>query len=110
MITQRDIYSVNLNPVKGHEQAGIRPVVILQNNLFNKHLSTVVIIPLTTNMEAKGKTSTSYIEKEKSGLKEDSIALLFQIKTIDKKRHIKKLGKIDRDGIQKMKQQFQYLI
>lgn len=80
MIQQGDIYSVNLNPVKGHEQAGIRPVVILQNNLFNKHLSTVIIIPLTSNLKAKEKISTYFIEKKKSGLNQDSIALMFQVK------------------------------
>jgi mRNA interferase MazF len=53
-IEQGDIFLADLNPVKGHEQAGFRPVLIMQNNILNQHLSTVIIVPITANLKAKG--------------------------------------------------------
>lgn len=50
MICQGDIYFTDLNPIKGHEQAGFRPVLIMQNNILNKNLNTVIIAPITSNI------------------------------------------------------------
>lgn len=83
---QGAIYFADLNPVKGHEQAGFRPVLILQNDILNKNLSTVIIAPLTTNPKAKGYLTTYFLEKSVSKLSSDSVLLLYQIRTIDKMR------------------------
>ena len=83
-IKQGEIYFADLNPVKGHEQDGYRPVLILQNNLLNKHLNTVIIAPITTNLKAKGLLTTYFLPQKK--LKHDSVVLLYQIRTIDKAR------------------------
>jgi len=85
-IKQGEIYFADLNPIKGHEQGGSRPVLILQNNIFNRHLNTAIIAPLTTNLKAKGLLTTYFLPKKKSKLKFDSIILLHQLRTIDKTR------------------------
>lgn len=84
----------DLNPVKGHEQAGLRPVVIMQNNILNPRLNTVVTIPLTTNMKIKGLMTTYFLEAKTAGINKDSIALLHHIRTVDKSRLIKKIGHV----------------
>ena len=95
-INQGDIYLANLDPIKGHEQAGVRPVVILQNNVLNRNLNTVIVAPLTSNLSAKGRVTTCFLPKKKAGLKIDSVALFFQIRTLDKSRLIKEVGHISK--------------
>lgn len=85
-LKQGAIYFADLNPVKGHEQAGFRPVLVLQNDILNKNLSTVIIAPITTNLKAKGYLTTCFLAKSVSGLPQDSVILLYQIRTIDKMR------------------------
>lgn len=86
LIKQGSIFMADLNPVKGHEQAGYRPVIVLQNNILNKNLNTVVIAPITKNLQAKGYLTTYFLNKENSNLQFESLILLFQIRTIDKLR------------------------
>lgn len=85
-VKQGSIFLADLNPVKGHEQSGYRPVIVLQNNILNKNLNTVIIVPITKNLNAKGYLTTFFLDKKTSQLSHDSIALLFQIRTIDKIR------------------------
>ena len=108
-IKQGEIYLADLNPTKGHEQAGYRPVLVLQNNILNKHLTTAIIVPLTTNVKAKGKMTTYFIDAKVSGLSQSSIALLFQIRTLDKKRLTKRIGLVDEAIIKDIKQQLQFV-
>ena len=96
IVNQGDIHLVNLNPIKGHEQGGYRPVLIIQGDVANKYLNTVIVVPLTSNLEAKYKKGTYFISKEVSGLNFDSIALIFQIRTIDKRRLGKWVSKISK--------------
>jgi mRNA interferase MazF len=97
-ITQGDIFLADLNPVKGHEQAGFRPVLVLQNNILNRHLRTVVIAPITSNLQLKGFMTTFFLNNKNSKLKKDSLALLFQIRTIDKSRLVKKTGELNQNN------------
>ena len=102
-INQGDIYLVNLNPVKGHEQAGLRPALVLQNNILNRNLNTVIIAPITSNLEAKGLMTTYFLPKKKSKLKKDSVALLYQIRTIDKTRLKKEVGHIGKSDFMQIR-------
>lgn len=108
-INQGDIFFADLNPVKGHEQAGLRPVLILQNNILNEFLSTVIIIPITSNLAAKGKLTTFFLEKKLTSLPKDSVALLFQIRTIDKERLVKKVFTLDERAVKEIKGQLKYI-
>jgi mRNA interferase MazF len=96
-IQQGDIFLVNLNPVQGHEQAGLRPALVVQQDTLNLHLNTVIIAPITSNLVLKGKLTTHFLPKKDSGLRQDSLILLYQIRTLDKGRLIKKVGHLEAD-------------
>lgn len=108
-IRQGEIWLADLNPVKGHEQGGFRPVLVLQNDLLNKHLSTVVVAPVTSNLRARGLTTTSFLTVKESGLKVDSVALLFQVRTIDIGRLKTRVGILDKNKFGSVKRQLQYV-
>ncbi|MBI3019960.1 MAG: type II toxin-antitoxin system PemK/MazF family toxin [Parcubacteria group bacterium] len=109
MIEQGEIYLADLNPVKGHEQSGFRPVLVLQNNALNNILNTIVVAPITSNEKAKGKLITYFLPKHKTMLDKDSIVLLFQIRTIDKRRLRKKIYRIPQSEITDIKKQLGFV-
>ena len=89
-----DIYYVNLSPVVGSEQGGMRPVVIIQNDIGNRHSPTVIVASLTSQIQ-KAKMPT-HVEVDKSyGLPKNSVILCEQIRTIDKSRLMNKVGQLD---------------
>lgn len=109
MIKQGDIYYADLNPVKGREQSGIRPVIVIQRELLNKHLNTVIIVPITGNLQAKGLLTTFFLPAKNTGLKKDSIALLFQLRTIDKSRLTRKISTLTQAQISHIREQLTLL-
>jgi mRNA interferase MazF len=109
MPKQGDIYLADLNPVKGHEQAGLRPVLVMQNNVLNTNLSTVIIAPLTTNPKAKGKLTTFHIPAKKHGVERESIVLLYQIRTLDKGRLMRKVGELNNEQFSEVKKQLHFV-
>ena len=86
IIKRGDIYYAELNPVIGSEQGGTRPVLIISNDTGNRHSPTVIIAAITGKTQTKAKLPTHTEVKEVEGLDRDSIILLEQIRTIDKKR------------------------
>ncbi len=99
MIVKRgDIYYADLSPVVGSEQGGIRPVLIVQNDVGNKYSPTVIAAAITSRInKAKMPTHIELCAKE-YGLNKDSVILLEQIRTIDKQRLREKTGRLD-DGL-----------
>ena len=85
-IRRGDLFWVNLDPAKGSEQAGRRPVLVIQNDIGNEMAPTVIIAPLTTRSFTKEYPVNVRIPKGIAGLREDSTTLLSQIRTIDKSR------------------------
>ncbi len=85
-IRRGDIYYAELNPVVGSEQGGTRPVLIISNNMGNRHSPTVIIAAITGKTQTKAKLPTHTEVKNFEGLDRDSIVLLEQIRTVDKKR------------------------
>ena len=100
MVVKRgDMFYADLSPVIGSEQGGIRPVVIIQNDIGNKHSPTVIAAAITSQT-GKNKLPTHIeIGKEESGLKTESVILTEQIRTIDKSRLKEKIGHIDDDSV-----------
>lgn len=100
MIVKRgDMFYADLSPVVGSEQGGIRPVLIIQNDMGNKYSPTVIAAAITSQT-GKNKLPTHIeIDSEASGLKADSVVLAEQIRTIDKSRLKEKIGHIDDDKI-----------
>ena len=85
-IKRGDIYYAELNPVIGSEQGGTRPVLIISNDIGNKHSPTVIIAPITSRIHTKAKIPTHTLIKDFDGLDKNSIILFEQIRTIDKQR------------------------
>jgi len=101
-IMQRgDIYFADLNPVVGSEQGGTRPVLIVQNDLGNKHSPTLIVAAITSNTD-KTNLPTHITIDESCGLNKKSVILLEQIRTIDKKRVMKKVGKLSKKDLGKV--------
>ena len=91
MIRRGDVYLADLSPVQGSEQGGVRPVVIIQNDTGNKYSPAVIVAAITRRIN-KAKIPTNVeIEKKKYKLDKDSVILLEQIRTLDKKRLKEKL-------------------
>lgn len=86
MIQRGDIYYADLGEVIGSEQGGIRPVMIIQNNIGNRHSPTVIVAPLTSKRNKKLLPTHVNIYPMESGLPMPSIVLLEQVRTLDKSR------------------------
>ena len=86
IIKRGDIYYAELNPVIGSEQGGTRPVLIISNDIGNKHSPTVIIAAITSRVHTKAKLPTHTAVSNYEGLDKDSVILLEQIRTIDKQR------------------------
>lgn len=94
MIKRGEIYYADLNPVIGSEQGGVRPIVVLQNDVGNKY-SPTVIAAATTSKLTKAKLPTHIeLHRDTSPLPKDSVVLLEQIRTIDKSRIKEKIGEL----------------
>ena len=96
-----DIYLANLNPFKGSEQGGTRPVLVLQNNDGNFYCPTLIVAPITTKLKKLNMPTHCCFEKVRD-LPEPSMVSLEQIKTIDKSRVQKDLGKMTREQMREV--------
>ena len=104
-IKQYDIWLADLNPQIGTETGKTRPVLVLQTNLLNKidHPSTI-ICPITTNVKTESKILRVHIKKGTANVYESCDIMIDQIRSIDNKRLIKKIGKVPADLINKIKE------
>jgi len=98
-MNQGEIWQANLNPYKGSEQGGFRPVVILSGNLLNRHLPVVITTPLTTKIK-KYKGNPVLKPSTTNGLSNESELLVFHIRSVSKDRLVEKIGKIDPDELE----------
>ncbi|MFI3115769.1 MAG: type II toxin-antitoxin system PemK/MazF family toxin [Clostridia bacterium] len=98
-IKRGDIYYADLSPVVGSEQGGIRPVLIVQNNVGNKYSPTVIAAAITSQINKAKMPTHIELSAKNYGLTKDSVILMEQIRTIDKKRLKEKMGTIDESCI-----------
>lgn len=89
-----EVYMADLSPVKGSEQGGVRPVLVIQNNIGNRYSPTVIIAAITSQIH-KAKLPTHVEIGKEYGLEKDSVILLEQIRTIDKHRLKFKITELD---------------
>lgn len=101
-IKRGDIYYADLSPVIGSEQAGVRPILVVQNDVGNKFSPTIIGIAITSKQKAKLPTHIE-IEGTKYGLDKDSVILAEQIRTLDKRRLKEKVGRLDKETMEKVK-------
>jgi mRNA interferase MazF len=100
---QCEIWLADLNPVRGSEQEGFRPVVIISGNVVNTHLPVVIICPLTTKV--KGYKGNVVLEPDTcNGLMQKSEIVIFQIRSVSKERLLRKVGEIPESRLNEIKQ------
>lgn len=101
-IKRGDIFYADLSPVIGSEQGGVRPVLIVQNNIGNKYSPTVIAAAITSQ-QSKAKLPTHIpIVADNCGLSKDSVVLLEQIRTIDKQRLKERMGAVDQKSMNRV--------
>ncbi len=102
VIRRGDIYYADLSPVVGSEQGGVRPVLIVQNDMGNRHSPTVIAAAITSQMnKAKLPTHIELLDPH-CGLTRDSVVLLEQIRTLDKRRLRERMGHLDEERMQQV--------
>lgn len=97
-----DVYYADLRPVIGSEQGGIRPVLIIQNDVGNKHSPTVICAAITSKMNKAKLPTHIELDSHKYEMVKDSVVLLEQLRTIDKKRLKDKVCHLDQDMMEKV--------
>ena len=106
-IRRGDIYYADLSPVVGSEQGGIRPVLIVQNDVGNRFSPTVIAAAITSQKDKARQPTHIQVDSVGSGLAKDSIVLLEQIRTIDKKRLKEHMGRLDDFSMKRVNQALQ---
>lgn len=94
-VKRGDIYYADLSPVVGSEQGGVRPVLIVQNDVGNRYSPTVIAAAITSQREKTRLPTHIELHSEDCGLSRDSVVLLEQIRTIDKRRLKERMGRLD---------------
>ena len=107
-IEQFDIWLANLNPAKGTEPGKTRPVVVLQTNLLNEFHPSTIICPITTNVSPGAEILRLHLKKVQ--LQKPSDVLIDQIRAIDNKRLIKRLGELTKDQKEKLKDNLKIIL
>ncbi len=102
VIKRGDVYYADLRPVVGSEQGGIRPVVVVQNEVGNRHSSTVIIAAITSQMNKAKLPTHVEMDARHCHMVKDSVILLEQVRTIDKKRLREKVCHLDDGMIEKV--------
>ncbi len=101
-VKRGDIYYADLSPVIGSEQGGVRPVLIIQNDIGNRYSPTVIIAAITSQINKAKLPTHIEVAATDYGLPKDSVILLEQIRTIDKRRLEEKIGHIDEEMMEKI--------
>lgn len=103
-VRRGDIYYADLSPVVGSEQGGIRPVLIVQNDVGNRFSPTVIAAAITSQKDKNKLPTHIQVNANDSGLTKDSIVLLEQVRTIDKQRLKEKMGRLDDASMSRINQ------
>jgi mRNA interferase MazF len=101
-VKRGDIFYADLSPVVGSEQGGIRPVLIIQNDIGNKYSPTVIAAAITSHINKAKLPTHIEINAKDYGLPKDSVILLEQVRTIDRKRLKEKIGRLDDELMKKV--------
>jgi len=109
-MSRGDVYWADLNPSWGSEQAGIRPVIIVQRGNLENFTRTVVVVPLTSNLRRAKIPGTITIPAGTGGLTQDSVALCYQIVVIDRERLQGQLGTLSTDCLLLLEQALKYTL
>lgn len=101
-VRRGDIYYANLSPVVGSEQGGLRPVLVIQNDIGNKYSPTVIVAAITSQIDKAKLPTHVELMAGKDSLERDSVILLEQIRTIDKRRLKQKITHLDKEAMMRV--------
>ena len=101
-VRRGEIWLAELNPVRGSEQAGTRPVLLIQTNAINRFTTTVLAIPFTTNLRRAALPSCVSVAAGEGGLSSESVALCHQLRVLDKIRLTQRLGEVSGAMLEKI--------
>lgn len=102
IIKRGDIFYADLSPVIGSEQGGVRPVLVVQNDIGNRYSPTIIVVAITSQINKAKLPTHVEIKSNDYGLPKDSVLLLEQIRTIDKRRLEEKIGHVTEDIMDKV--------
>ena len=109
-IKQFEIWIADLNPRMGTETGKIRPVIVVQTELLNKEHPSTVVCPITTNVKLDSEILRVHLKKSKFGLKEDCDIMIDQVRAIDNKRLVRKIGIVDNDTADKIRENLKIVL
>jgi len=109
-IKQFEIWIADLNPRMGTEAGKTRPVIIVQTDLLNKEHPSTIICPITTNVKPDSEILRVHLKKSKFGLKENCDIMIDQVRAIDNKRLLKKIGEVDIDTADKVRENLKIVL
>jgi mRNA interferase MazF len=107
IVKRGDVYFADLSPVVGSEQGGVRPVLVIQNNIGNRFSPTVIIAAITAQIQKAKLPTHVEIDAKRYGFERDSVILLEQIRTIDKQRLTDKITHLDDEMMEKVDEALQ---
>jgi len=107
---QFEIWIANLNPRMGTETGKVRPVIIVQTDLLNKEHPSTIVCPITTNVKLESEILRVHLKKSKFGLKEDCDIMIDQVRSIDNKRLVKRVGEVDIDTAVKIRENLRIVL
>jgi mRNA interferase MazF len=99
MVRRGEIYYADLSPVVGSEQGGLRPVLIIQNDIGNRYSPTVIVAAITSKIDKARLPTHIEIQAEEYGLTKDSVVLTEQVRTIDKRRLRERVGVLSAEAM-----------
>ncbi|MBR3929633.1 MAG: type II toxin-antitoxin system PemK/MazF family toxin [Clostridia bacterium] len=102
MIARGELYSACLDPVVGSEQGGVRPVLVIQNDVGNRFSPTVIVLAVTGQMNKAKLPTHVQVAAEGNGLQKDSVVLAEQIRTLDKRRLKERIGSLTPEQMDKV--------
>lgn len=103
-VKQFEIWIADLNPRMGTEAGKVRPVIVVQTDLLNSEHPSTIVCPITTNINPEAEILRVHLKKSKFGLKEDCDIMVDQVRAIDNKRLLKKVGEVDSATANKLRE------
>jgi len=101
-VRRGDVFYADLSPVIGSEQGGIRPVIVIQNDIGNRYSPTIIVAAITSQIDKAKLPTHVELSKDASGLVKDSVILAEQLRTIDKRRLKEKTSRLDEELMAKL--------
>lgn len=102
VVKKGDIFFADLSPVIGSEQGGVRPVIVIQNDIGNKYSPTVIVAAITSQINKAKLPTHVEIKAGEHGLNKDSVILLEQLRTVDKRRLRERIGRMEGEAMEKV--------